>query len=240
VKLEHNDQQFVDTMEQLAKGAGLTDLALDVLDALDLDNDDQVAALEKELNQRMPEVVVIDSLRRSTRSDENSSQHVAELARRFHKLTGNGTRLVVVIHHVGKNGTVRGSTDLSAQVDSQLKLSRAPGNTLALGAEHHSSAEQTVLLKLDKLDSSAIRLMTVHAKVGQGKPNIKLRQAIETALKSGPKTSSGLREEVHKLHKAGNDEIDQMLKQMVSEGLARDDGKAGKHQWTWVVLPEPA
>ncbi len=124
-KLEHLDADFADQLRQAKRGAGDPSLATSffITKSLDLDDTDSLAAFKSLADEVKADVIIIDSLRRASRMDENSSQDAAEVMRRLQELTGDGTRLVVVLHHLAKNsGSPRGSGDFLAGVFVSLRL----------------------------------------------------------------------------------------------------------------------
>lgn len=109
-----------------------------------LDSADDVQKLGGHLDANGTDVVVLDSFRRFSTADENSSQSVADALNQVRALacsqeTGAANRLVAVIHHLGRNGLPRGSTDFTAVVDSTLRVERRAGGW-RLRAEHHGAA----------------------------------------------------------------------------------------------------
>lgn len=149
-KLEHHDSDFADVLRQAKRGVGDPSLASSffITKSLDLDDTASLAAFKRLAGEVKAEVIVIDSLRRASRMDENSSQDAAEVMRRLQELTGEGNRLVVVLHHLAKNsGSPRGSGDFLAGVDTFVAATKTSGG-VSLRAVHHGGGEVEVRLKL--------------------------------------------------------------------------------------------
>lgn len=137
-------------------GSGLVRLLSTTLDSkpdhhlfvrrLDLDDDRQVEALCRKADEIGAALVAIDALRRASAVDENSSNEVALIGRIAQRLTANGKRAVVLVHHDGKRGDPRGSTDLRALADSVVHLEPRGGKDggLNLKAFHHDAAETSM------------------------------------------------------------------------------------------------
>jgi AAA domain len=121
---------------QLAHGIDALDV--EIGERFSLDDEGQVFRLLDQAEDRETDLIVVDTLRRATSLSEGSSESVALLGSRLRDLTSNGQRQVVVIHHLGKNGRVRGSSDLIAVVDSVVELNKL-GDGIYLTVSHHDA-----------------------------------------------------------------------------------------------------
>jgi len=91
-------------------------------------------------------VVILDSLVRIHRSDENSSKDMSELFDQIKFLCQKG-KTVIVLHHERKEGMykssaqsrMRGSSDISAVVDSHIAVKKDPKDKTKLTVEHAQS-----------------------------------------------------------------------------------------------------
>jgi hypothetical protein len=91
-------------------------------------------------------VVILDSLVRIHHSDENSSRDMAELFDKIKFLCKKG-KTVIVLHHERKEGIykssaqsrIRGSSDISAVVDSHISVKKDPNDKTKLTIEHAQS-----------------------------------------------------------------------------------------------------
>lgn len=110
-----------------------------------LDDPDEVEKLLTALNSFEIGLLVIDCLRRVTQADENSSTAMAEVCHQLNRLAED-KRAVVVIHHAGNNGKTRGSSDLPASAESEIKVTRdGKSKNVKLVAHHHTAAETSLV-----------------------------------------------------------------------------------------------
>ena len=150
--LEHTARDFSTKLRSAATAMGIAKPRVKIVRELDLDDPSQVAQLDEIATNAKARVIVIDSFRRSTRADENGSQDVSHYGKALAQLTHNGERLVIAIHHPGKNGDIRGSTDFAAMVDSVVRVSRT-GDMMTLRATHHNAAEFNLKLRVRQDDA---------------------------------------------------------------------------------------
>lgn len=85
--------------------------------------DTYVRNLELAARASGAKVVVIDTLSRLVAFDENSSRAVTRAMTPLRAVAARYGLCVLVVHHTGRSGTVRGSTALEAQVDAVLTVS---------------------------------------------------------------------------------------------------------------------
>lgn len=141
--LEHDGTSFGTNFISMleSRGVGRADLGqnLRLVTEFALDDEDYVQQLRDRLDKEGVRVVIIDSLRRAVDGNENDSGDTSRWAKNVMQLTKGAERLVIVLHHTGKSidAGARGSTDLKAQADSILKLTRGPKGSMRLRAEHH-------------------------------------------------------------------------------------------------------
>jgi len=101
-------------------------------DDLHFDNKEDVESIIQTIETENIDVVIVDSLRGFHRGDENDSRQISTVMRNFKKIVNDTGANVIFIHHHRKepaNGrmssnSLRGSSDILAQVDSHFALTR--------------------------------------------------------------------------------------------------------------------
>ena len=178
---ENNPQLIRYRIRRLAHGLGLgpSDVARLPIrylseNALNLDDDERLQALFAEVRAFRPDFVVLDSLVRFHRRDENSNQAMAGFFGEVVKPLGARFDAgAVLLHHMAKPSgdrprgltyRVRGASDLVAAVDQLWTLERGSGGKLTLTHERSRWAETasplTVCLK-DTTDGEGVLLNAV-------------------------------------------------------------------------------
>jgi hypothetical protein len=145
---ENNRMLAKRRLRTLLGGRGITDPArLPILylieNSINLDNDGMCALLEREMEAFRPDCVILDSLVRFHRRDENSNSEMSKLfSERFRPLTKKHGCSIVLLHHLSKPNKqgssevkhrMRGASDLSAMVDEIWALegdAKTPERTL--------------------------------------------------------------------------------------------------------------
>lgn len=147
---------IVANMKRACAWQGLKPTEIKVFDpqGWKLDDPDEVDKLLAALQSSKIGLVVIDCLRRVTQADENSSTAMAEVCHQLNRLAED-KRAVVVIHHAGNNGRTRGSSDLPASAESEIKVTR-DGNSknVKLVAHHHIAADTSLVAVPHILDKT--------------------------------------------------------------------------------------
>lgn len=79
--------------------------------------------------ERQPKMIVIDTLARAMRGDENSSEDMGKFVRACEELRDAFECHVMIIHHTGKDQSrgARGSSALRAAVDTEIEISKGRG-----------------------------------------------------------------------------------------------------------------
>ena len=146
---ENNPRLIRYRVRKLARGLGLgaDDLATLPLrylseNTLNLDDDGRLQALFREARRFRPDLVILDSLVRFHRRDENSNAAMSELFTGAIKpLATQFDCAVLMLHHMakpskdragGSSHRVRGASDITAQVDQLWLLERAKSGDLRL------------------------------------------------------------------------------------------------------------
>jgi hypothetical protein len=237
VSLEHQGRDLVKALAAAARGAGVKedDLQVEIVRApLDLDNDDEVAALGRSAKAAKAQVIVIDPLRRSTRIDENRAEDVSAYCKSLQRLTRNGRRLVIVIHHLTKNGDLpRGSMDFIASTDSWMRVTRTKKDVVTIEATHHGSAPISMRLVVSRDDD---KLIVDEEPDGTAMVPDKLKDCVLRAIEN--KANMGrrmLRIAVRSMFKASHDLIDRAADELAAEKRIENVGVGNKHRW--VLLP---
>ncbi len=195
-----------------------------------LDELGDVQRLAGHLEVTQTNLVVIDSFRRFSAGDENSSGDVAKSLKHARILaqdlaTGAATRLVVVVHHLGRNGLPRGSTDFKAAVDTTVSLDRRRDGW-QLRAEHHTAKPYSCDIRTTDTDEF-LRIEELASTSSGARGD--LRRHIEQVLRHGPASKAQLRKAVRAAGGGGkNERIDTCIDELVSEGVVvREDGPKG-------------
>lgn len=236
VKLEHLDRTYRDLVRRAKRAVGEREmLHWQILRSLDLDDDESVDALNRAANEVGAEMIIIDSLRRAHSGDENSSQDASELMRRLQRLTDGGRRGVVAIHHLNKaTKTVRGSADITASADAEVRVSR-DGDLLTLQARNHAGPDVELRLRVTFTEEG----LTVESADGVADANRSdevLRSAILRACSPGPLSRGRLRDAVRAIvGRIQSQRIDAMVDTMARQGLVRNEGSERRH--AWVAMP---
>lgn len=246
-KLEHRDADFKAIFLKAKKAVGGASLGGNLLitTKLNLDDLDAVAAFDLEASRCGIDVIIIDSLRRTSRMDENKSEETAEVMARAQRLTGEGKRLVVVLHHVTKSTmSPRGSTDLLASVDSFLLLTRKD-NCVTINATHHGGVEAVVTMEMS-FDDETLSITEVEkpAPGSQQSSGDTVKAVILHVCGMKEMTKSGLRDAVRRMVQAqhkfsvGNETIDKYVEELAQAGRLKNLG--GKSKSGWVTVPVSA
>jgi len=246
VKLEHLDSDFANLFQMAKLGAGLGVLDnLHVLRSATLDDDESLAHIKSCAEQVDAHVVVVDSLRRASQFDENSSQESAEIMRRLQGLTNNGTRLVIAIHHLAKGGvaTPRGSGDLLAAVDGFVAVTKS-GDVVTLNAMHHAGGDRVVRIRLD-FAGGKLTATAVDATSGQqmSTDRARVEAVIPQLCSQQDRTRTGLRKAVRQALpgiQIGNEAIDTTADDLARRGTIQNLGTPKKHRWRTIVPSVPA
>ncbi len=106
-------------------------------------NDQHIEAILKICEERAVNIIILDSLVRMHDEDENSSKDMAEIFAQIKKLCQNG-KTVLVIHHERKESAyggsastrMRGSSDISAAIDSQIAIKKDSNDKSKIQVEH--------------------------------------------------------------------------------------------------------
>ena len=106
-------------------------------------DDRHIEAIEKICNEREVDVVILDSLVRMHSEEENSAKEVAGIFAQIKKLCQKG-KTVIVLHHERKEGAynsstsarMRGSSDISAAIDSHIAVKKYPDNKTKILVDH--------------------------------------------------------------------------------------------------------
>lgn len=123
-------------------------------------DEDQLSMFCEDLSRSSTGLVVIDTLARcSLGLEENNAAEMGRVIEAAYQIRGalgpDGT--VLLVHHAGKNGTIRGSSALMGGVDQVLRLSR-DGNNLELKDEKRKDGVELapVSLRLARVEKSLV------------------------------------------------------------------------------------
>jgi hypothetical protein len=126
-------------------------------DRLDLANSAALAALRTMIIDLEPALVVLDPFRELHQLSENDSDQMGPLLQPLRNLAHQTDTAIVLIHHMSRNGSFRGSTAIRAACDQEWAFRRpedqAPDNTELRGTmviEGRYGPRQTLGLRLDE------------------------------------------------------------------------------------------
>ena len=111
------------------------------------------ALLSEEIIKYKPEVIIIDPLVRFHNAEENSATEMSELFGKIRSLISEHNISIIIVHHQGKDeskgGTLRGSSVISGEYDSLIKITKDSNNenkhTLSFDLRHSESPDYTDL-----------------------------------------------------------------------------------------------
>lgn len=140
---EENHERFI--KERIEKLGAIENLAISFISQkrFSLTNDEHIDGLIEICKERNAKVVILDSLVRLHDLEENSSKDIAKVFAEIKYLCENGLT-VIVLHHERKEGAynssaparMRGSSDISAAVDSHIAIKKDPDDENRIIVEH--------------------------------------------------------------------------------------------------------
>jgi archaellum biogenesis ATPase FlaH len=232
--LEHNHRDLAAKLQAVQRSLRLRP-DIHIRTALNLDDDDQLRLLQEQADRTGATIIIIDTIRRATKTPEHVPERVAELGRRLRQLSADGRRLVLVLHHFNKAGQIRGTTDFTAMADSTVEIHRV-GNGIQLRARHHDaeSLELTYRAEFSK-ETGTLEAILVPASAradgtdagdgGDAEEDRRLRATL-TSLAAGGCNLSHLRDRARSngAH-FGNGEIRRLLERWQQQGLVDHLGR---------------
>jgi hypothetical protein len=94
-------------------------------DAFSLERSESLAALRAMVDAYKPAVLIIDPFREAHGQAENDADEMGPLLRPLRSLAHDTDTSIVLVHHMNKNGTFRGSTAIRAACDSEWAFARS-------------------------------------------------------------------------------------------------------------------
>lgn len=199
-----------------------------------LDDESHVTELRAYLDRIEAVALVLDSLRRVSSFDENRSADTSVVASRLAALSSENRRAVLPVHHLGKDGKIRGSTDLEAASESVLRLDRSGDDLLKVKVRHHAAADQAIRLRVER-SGAGLRYTAEDGPSDNASAEKQKKRAVARALRQALETTASMsitaaRAAVRKAGvKAANTFIDGMLAQLVEvEELTVSEGARGE------------
>jgi hypothetical protein len=119
------------------------------------DHAEVIASIRQQLGAERPTTIVLDTLNRSLRGDENSSADMAEYIRAADALRAAFDCLVIIIHHCGTAGNrPRGHTSLSGADDVQIAIERDKEDNIVATVEHAKDSESGTVItgRLERIE----------------------------------------------------------------------------------------
>ena len=239
LKLEHTDRTYADVLSKAKSGLKVPDVNnVYFLRELDLEDEDSLAYACACADDVGAQVIILDSLRRSHRGDENGSQDAAAHIRLLQVLSDNGKRAVIVIHHTAKGSdSPRGSGDYKAGADATVTVSKS-GNIVTLRSENHAAGEDVLRMQVEFSDDSIAVSVVGSESSGGPTTDAQLAEAIiQVCTVPGNLGLGDLRDEVQKIVPASNERIDSMVKKLAENGSIVNQGTKHKNKWI-AVLPQ--
>ncbi|WP_312776116.1 AAA family ATPase [Corynebacterium variabile] len=144
-----------------AWGHDIPDHRLEILPAAaNLMNDADVAELCSIVQEDHVGLLVIDTLSRSIAgADENSAQDMSKAVKALDHIRASmpGLGTVLVVHHLGKGGQVRGSSALEGAVDTAYRMEKE-GDLIELSCTKRKDGpdDDRMNLELHTIDSSCV------------------------------------------------------------------------------------
>ncbi|MFA5986501.1 MAG: AAA family ATPase [Parcubacteria group bacterium] len=140
---EENHERFI--KERVKKLGAIENLGISFISqkGFSLTNDDHIDGLIGICEEREAKVVILDSLVRLHDLEENSSKDIAKVFAQIKRLCENKLT-VIILHHERKEGAhnsaapvrMRGSSDISAAVDSHIAIKKDPDDENKIIVEH--------------------------------------------------------------------------------------------------------
>ena len=192
------------------------------LEGIRLDDPLQVAEITDIIKREGVELVIVDTLVRVHRMDENDNSKMALLFHVFSKWRKVGAS-VVVLHHLKKGegegmGMMRGAGDLPAQADSCYSIKKGEDGIYTIRTEKSRFTGESEHLNLTYdicTEDGATTLRMVKIEAENGTEEKDLTRLILSALEKEPMSTSGV-VEVVKRRKA---DVLEMLQQLHGEQL---------------------
>ena len=115
-------------------------------DAYSLSLDEEIEKIKKDISETGAKIIIIDTLRRSTSADENSSQEMAKIMNALRALIRELQVTIILVHHTGhirgrgkgslndSSAWLRGSTELAGSYDTLIALTYVNKQTGAVNA----------------------------------------------------------------------------------------------------------
>jgi len=140
---EENHERFI--KERVEKLGAIENLGISFISQkrFSLTNEDHIGGLMDICDERDAKVIILDSLVRLHDLEENSSKDIAKVFANVKVLCENGFT-VIILHHERKEGAynssaqtrMRGSSDISAAVDSHIAIKKDPDNENIIIVDH--------------------------------------------------------------------------------------------------------
>jgi hypothetical protein len=239
IKLEHTDRTYADVLRKAKAGLATPDANnVYFLRELDLEDEESLSYASACADYIGAKVIMLDSLRRSHRGDENGSQDASAHIRQLQVLSGQGKRTVIVIHHTAKGSdSPRGSGDYKAGADATVTVTKS-GNIVTLKSENHAAGEDVLRMQVEFTDDSISVSVVGTEDSGGATTDAQLAEAIiQVCTVPGNLGLGDLRDEVQKIVPASNERIDSMVKKLAENGFIVNQGTKKKNKWI-AALPQ--
>jgi hypothetical protein len=134
----------------------------------------------------MPGLIIIDTLARSfVGGDENAARDMGMLVASVDQIRKATGATILIVHHVGKSGDIRGSTALTGAADTIIRA-RADGDLLTLECEKQKDDEPferiSLLRRVVELEDGETSLIFDLHENSHARPNSKANQVKEQML----------------------------------------------------------
>lgn len=120
--------------------------------AVQMLNEVEVDALIAALHERKVAngIVVLDTLNRTNSGDENSAQDMSRYVSAADRIRTETDSTVLILHHVGKSGDIRGSTSLPGALDTILMIERTSDGAV-ISCDKQKDAAPFASIALEKI-----------------------------------------------------------------------------------------
>ncbi len=167
---------------------------------------EEYAQLGKAMEHFKPDVIILDSMRRTHSLNENDSAHMGRLAKLWNGMCLNTGAAVVVVHHIRKASStdkthifnrIRGSSDILALVRWAVGLEDGVLNTEGNFERPLGVPEQLYVRLVDSVDDKGEQVRKIVCSTDIDKlPDDKIANRIRTILAGKEMTATELRDNV--------------------------------------------
>ena len=239
ILLEDHPGEFKAKVKCFLKGKKFPNSRFKILKATMVSLPKDLSNLQVDFDAGKYDLIILDTLRRSHESEEDSSSNMAPIINGFRALVNKLRMTILIIHHAGHKiedgenpaNYLRGTSDLNGAWETLLGLHMEKGSvTLRAFHRYRSSVKiQYKVIRGQTIDKSTgdypiVDLVYFSPEASQYKQN---EEKVKNALANGPQSGNKL-EHITGLPRAG---IDAALAQLSEQGKVKQDGKGKNRKW---------